>query len=231
MLLQWADACVEKSINQPILPHAIIVLNAMDIGNESERWDIQEATQSFMDGVKDSLPRDPVLLNLASSWNDRKKKVVTMSELLGCYYSSVQVVRIPAKSPKTYLWINDQVKKLRQAIHSACTQAHYDKRSARRLADVDLLNEYLQAGFEHFARNLSDPFDFKQVALIKRPIPQDFGDHVVNLASTIQKSMFNQSGTVLFQGMSSFIVSCILLNIMRNQLPGNLNIILRVCSH
>lgn len=220
MLLQWADACVEKSINQPILPHAIIVLNAMDIGNDSERWDIQETTNSFMDGVSDSLSRDPVLTNLAASWTSRKKQIETMKELLECYYSSVQVVRIPAKSPKTYLWINDQVKKLRQAIHTACAQAHYDKRSSRRLADVDLLNEYLRAGFKHFAVNLSEPFDFKHVALKKRPIPQDFGDHVVNLASTIQKSMFNQAGTVLFQGMSSFIVSCILLDIIRNSRPG-----------
>lgn len=39
-LVDWAAAALEKSSNQPVLPHAIIVLNASDNSTNAELWDI-----------------------------------------------------------------------------------------------------------------------------------------------------------------------------------------------
>jgi hypothetical protein len=39
-LVDWAAAALEKSSNQPVLPHAIIVLNASDNSTNAELWNI-----------------------------------------------------------------------------------------------------------------------------------------------------------------------------------------------
>jgi hypothetical protein len=39
-LVDWAAAALEKSSNQPVLPHAIIVLNASDNSTNPDLWDI-----------------------------------------------------------------------------------------------------------------------------------------------------------------------------------------------
>jgi hypothetical protein len=39
-LVDWAAAALEKSSNQPVLPHAIIVLNASENSTQPDLWDI-----------------------------------------------------------------------------------------------------------------------------------------------------------------------------------------------
>jgi len=221
MLVQWADACVEKSVNQPILPHVIIILNAANLGTEAARWEITDTTKEFLESAQEAYRTDPELFEFAGNWRThRRRKIDNISDLLSCYYSSVKVVRIPQKSPQTYVLIDQQVAKLRAEIEADCAEAHRDKGAARRLSDVDMLNEYLQAGFDHFATNFNVPFDFKQVALRNRPIPIDLGDHVVNLAKTLQKSDPDKSGPAIFQKISTMLISCILLDIVRQKRQG-----------
>jgi hypothetical protein len=89
----------------------------------------------------------------------------------------------------------------------------------RRLANVDELQEYLHAGFDYFATHVDKPFDFKSVSLRTRLIAQDFGDYIVTLASTVQECI-QLRGKVLFAGLVSLIALCILLDYVRNNLPG-----------
>ncbi len=166
LLLEWADDCLEKSLNQPILPHAIIV-----------------------------------------------------QDLLRCYYGSISAVRIPAKAPNTYIFIRDQVAKLRVAIGAACDLAYEKKTIARMLSNVDELDQYLQAGFDHFARNLDRPFNFSKVAMKHKPIPQDIGDHILTLTTIVQEKM-KQSGEKLFEGLSKIVASCIMFDIVRRSRKG-----------
>jgi hypothetical protein len=54
------------------------------------------------------------------------KKISNTRELLGSYYSSVTVVRIPTKG--RYMLIDEQIGKLQEVIASKCAVAHAQKK-------------------------------------------------------------------------------------------------------
>jgi hypothetical protein len=219
LLLDWADHCLEKSLNQPVLPHAIIVLNAVDVGQEEQRWEVKEATRNLLASAEAAFEREHGFIEKTVMWRKHGRRIDNVKDLLRCYYSSIQVVRIPMKSPTTYLMIDNQAAKVREAILAGCNKASYTKETARKLCSVDQLEEYLQAGFDHFARDLDSPFDFVKVSLRNKPIPQDLGDHIVTLAAAVQKRI-GQAGQKLFQGLSTMVASCILLDIVRKDRKG-----------
>jgi hypothetical protein len=219
LLLEWADDCLEKSLNQPILPHAIIVLNAVDIGNDEDRWDVGKATHSLMHDNRALIDTDAKFRRFANIWRLKGSKINNTEDLLRCYYGSISAVRIPAKAPNTYIFIRDQVAKLRVAIGAACDLAYEKKTIARMLSNADELDQYLQAGFDHFARNLDRPFNFSKVAMKHKPIPQDIGDHILTLTTIVQEKM-KQSGEKLFEGLSKIVASCIMFDIVRRSRKG-----------
>ena len=49
-LIQWAAAALETSSNQPVLPHAIIVLNVSENATDPELWDVLQVHRC-VDGV------------------------------------------------------------------------------------------------------------------------------------------------------------------------------------
>lgn len=217
--MNWAKFNVEKSINQPLLPHAIVVLNAVDMGSGGERWTVDDVTSSFFRDVAGAVAIDPGLRGLAQLRNINPEDSLSSRELLKCFYSEVRVIRVPAKRPERYSLIDEQIRQLRNLIIDAGEKAHHAKTLSRRLNDVDALQEYLQASFDHFATNIEQPFDFKSVSLRTRAIAQDFGDHIINLASTVQENT-TAKGKTLFKGLVSLVASCILLDYVRNNLPG-----------
>jgi hypothetical protein len=97
LLMSWASSSMEKSLNQPTLPHAVIALNATDIGIDSREWDSVHATKSLMAHVSSAILDNPTYRELADSWRNQGKQIRTMQDLLECYYSSITVIRIPAK--------------------------------------------------------------------------------------------------------------------------------------
>ena len=50
-LVDWAAAALEKSSNQPVLPHAIIAFNASENDIPEELWDVEEATAALMESL------------------------------------------------------------------------------------------------------------------------------------------------------------------------------------
>jgi hypothetical protein len=58
-LFDWASASIEKPLNQPALPHAIIALNATDNSIDARQWDVQEATQRLMADIEGAISRVP----------------------------------------------------------------------------------------------------------------------------------------------------------------------------
>lgn len=218
-LVDWANFNVEESINQPILPHAVVVLNAVEIGQTDQRWTVKDATDSFFRDVFGTVYADSELRKLAEMRGINPSHEMSSRELLECFYSKIHVIRIPAKRPERYSLIEDQIQELRRLIVTAGDDAHRAKVITRRLNDVDSLQEYLQAGFDHFAAKIDEPFDFKSVSLRSRTIAQDFGDHIINLASTVQEHT-RVRGKMLFQGLVSLVASCILLDYVRNDFMG-----------
>jgi len=174
--LDWGVAALEKSLNQPALPHCVVALNGIDPGVDEREWDISFATQSLLSSVKTAL--DPVegvprFRDLAEHWRSLGKHIYTVEDLILRYYSSFKVIRIPSK-PR-YMMINEQIGKLQTMIKSNCEDSFRTKRRARMLTNADELNIYLQGGFDHFTAHLNVPFDFIQISLLRNPIPNDFG--------------------------------------------------------
>ncbi|OAL40290.1 hypothetical protein AYO20_00026 [Fonsecaea nubica] len=222
-LVDWAKRSVEKSLNQPILPSAIVVLNAVEVAGKDERWTIEDATKSFFRDVEGITTTEHDLRELARNFApEGDYRSLSARELLECYYRSVRVIRIPAKSSETYNLINNQILQLREEIVSVCQTAHYEKSIKRRLANADDLQQYLQAGFEHFANDIERPFDFRMVSTRNKLIAHDFGDHILTLARTIHESTRHEllQPKMLLGGLCSLIASCILLDYVRNNLQG-----------
>ena len=218
-LLDWGVSALEKSINQPALPHCIVALNGTDPGVDEREWDINYATQSLLSTVKgalDYVEGVPRFRELAEHWRSLGKHIYTVEDLILRYYSSFKVVRVPSR-PR-YMTINDQIGKLHSTIKANCDESFRSKRRARMLTNADELNTYLQSGFDHFTTHLNIPFNFMQVSLLRNPIPNDFGGHILQLCTTISSQQpDHQPGRVswMFEKLSVMLASCVLLDCAR----------------
>lgn len=218
LLLDWAASSLERSLNQPILPHAIIVFNATDVQVDEDEWDVEKATFSLMSKVRSAIIKVPEFRQYAEIWSQKGKRLDTTEDLIKCYYSSISVVRIPAKG--RYMLLNEQIESLHEEIELSCDAAFRKRERVRMLPHVDELNEYLEAGFKHFSKRLDVPFNFVEIAVRNHPVPQNFGDHVSNLAADIQKKLNCNNASTIFRKLSPFVASCLLLDAVRGRRPG-----------
>lgn len=218
--MEWGQSSIDKSVNQPTLPHAVIVLNATDKVNERE-WDVAEATKLFLNDVRGAIKRDPRLGAYAQNWRPHRQ-IDTTEDLLKCYYASITVVRVPA-SPR-YMLIDTQVSKLFDVIQKHCRASLITKKRARMLANADKLQIYLQAAYDHFTLNLHEPFDFVKEALKHSPISRDFGGNILKLALSIKEhcSWIAGSTQMVFDHLGEMIAHCIFLDSVRQGLMGKL---------
>ncbi len=230
-LIAWASASFEKSIGQPTLPHIIIVLNATDLAIDASQWDVKKATRKFLADVETSIDRVPAFQAELEFWRTKGYSIRTTKDLLERYYSSITVVRIPAKG--RYMLIDEQVAKLHTEIVVRCSQSHYMKKKVRMLSDSEDLQLYLQLAFDHFSQNLDDPFNFVKVALKINPIPSDFGGNILKLAVAIQDHHPSWIVAEIFENLSLMVASCIMLDIHRHRRLGQYQIhsIIIFCSY
>jgi len=217
-LLDWAAASLEKSLNQPHLPHAIIALNATEMNVDQREWDVDAATNSLLNESAGAITRDPRYKEFADHWRSKGKTIRSTRDLLECYYASVRVVRIPTKG--RYMLIDQQVSKLYHEISSSCEQAYYAKRKARMLSNSEELNVYLQSAFDHFSQDLDTPFNFMEVAFRNNPIPLDFGGNILKLAVAVRDSGPFQHGPHIFFKVGNMVASAIMLDCVRHDLKG-----------
>jgi hypothetical protein len=218
-LLDWGAAALEKSMNQPALPHCIVALNDSHPALDEKQWDIRNATESLLASVGDTfdgVEGVPQFRRLASHWRQLGRVINTIEDLILCYYASFKVVRIPA-APQ-YTLISQQVEKLYATIRTDCEVSHEAKRRARLLTNSDELNLYLQSGFDHFAAHIDVPFNFMQVSLLRNPIPKDFGGHILQLCEALNSRMPSREPTTVrwvFKELSVVLASCVLLDCAR----------------
>ena len=218
-LLDWGVAALEKSINQPALPHCVVALNGTDPAVDEKEWDVDYATQSLLSSVKgalDYVEGVPRFRELADHWRSLGKHIFTVEDLILRYYSSFKVIRIPSR-PR-YMLIDEQIGKLHSVIKRNCDDSFRTKRRARMLTNADELNTYLQSGFDHFTTHLNVPFNFMQISLLRNPIPNDFGGHILQLCTTIGSQQPNhQPGRVswMFEKLSVMLASCVLVDCAR----------------
>lgn len=218
-LINWAAAALEKSSNQPVLPHAVIVLNATENDIDPTLWDVSLATSALLESLSRSVFHNATFKKYAQFWRERNHQIETVQQLVLCYYSSVKVVRIPTNGRPNL--VHDQIGKLYANVHIACAKARKRKSELRMLLDAEELQPYLQFAFDHFARNVDTPFDFVQASFTNSPIPLDFGGNILKLAISLMQVWENEvDGSIIFTELSFMVASCIMLDSARHKIRG-----------
>lgn len=217
--MNWAAAALEKSSNQPVLPHAIIVLNASEYDIDPELWDVDISTSRLFENLSRTVFHNVTFKKYAQFWRDRHRSIETVEQLLHAYYRAVNVVRVPTSGRPNL--IQTQVETLYACIVSACSDARERKAELRMLLDADELQPYLQYAFDHFACDLDSPFDFVQASLINSPIPHDFGGNILKLAISLMEQWKNAADIpIIFTELSYMVGSCIMLESARSKIRG-----------
>lgn len=80
------------SSNQPVLPHAIIVLNASENDIDPSQWDPYLATDALLDSISRTVFQNTTFKKYAQYWRERKKEIESVKQLMESYYSSIQVI-------------------------------------------------------------------------------------------------------------------------------------------
>lgn len=216
LLIKWARSSIEKSVNQPILPHAIIALNATSTKVDQSAWDPEYATESLLADVAGAVDRDPAFKELKEYWGGKGRNIHTVKDLLLCYYSSITVIRIPGDG--RYMMIDEQIQKLHDTLSRRCRESFNTKRRSRMLFNSDALNVYLHSAFEHFSNDLNKPFDFMDASFKINPIPLDFGGNILKLAVAM-KARYDDPRKI-FEELSFMVASCIGLDCVRQNFKG-----------
>lgn len=221
-LLHWGAASIDKSLNQPVLPHAVIVLNATDASVDEREWEIAAATQMLMSDIQGAIHREPALQEHVRTWRRRGKEIRTTRELIECYYGSIHVVRVPYKG--SYMLMNEQAGKLAALIQDRCAKSHLRKKKVRMLANTERLQFYLQAACDHFTKHLDTPFDFIKETLRHSPVSRNFEGNILNLALLIRdwskNAALKNRAEAIFRAMAPMIASCVMFDTVRQNLLG-----------
>ncbi|KAI9741990.1 MAG: hypothetical protein M1834_000379 [Cirrosporium novae-zelandiae] len=217
-LLRWADEALEKSSNQPVLPHAVIALNGWNNCSRSEWWDVDSATDMLMTSVNKAIDQDPKLKPYADFWRSKGQKIDSLASLLFCYYSDVKVVCVPQNGRPNLM--DDQIDKLYRTIRVAAESSLSQKKSLRMLLDGNKLQPYLQYAFDHFTSDLDTPFDFVQASFANNPIPLDFGGNILKLALSVHRCNPATNVADIFVLLSGMIGSCIMLDAAKHRPRG-----------
>lgn len=186
---------------------------------DDNQWDPDFATNKLLDDYKDSIHKVPYLQKIIS--NGRiQRSIKTTRDLLEYYYFSVTVLKIPRKG--CYMQIDAQLMKLSSIISDKCAASNAFKKRTRMLLNAERLPRYVNAAYDHFTRDLDEPFDFLAEARRHLSPPQDFGGHVLNLI-LFMYDQWETAGapvTTLFHRLARPIASCVMLAATRDKTQG-----------
>jgi hypothetical protein len=128
--------------------------------------------------------------------------------------------------------MNEQAGKLSDLIRERCAAAHAKKKQMRMLANTEKLQFYLQAAYDHFTRDLNTPFDFVKEMLRHSPVSRNFEGNILNLAVLIKDSSVHPAirndAEQIFRTIGPMIASCVMLDAVRQKLPGRFNYATRI---
>jgi hypothetical protein len=221
-LVDWAHQAIEKSCNQSVRPHAIIVLNkaGASINAKVDRWDLDAVTNIQLKSVQKALDKKKDLKEKVEFWTGRKVKIETVRDLLECYYADIKVIRIPKLHDPELL--EQQVTKLYDTIKANCSESQSRRRHCRMRLDAVKLHLYLRNAFDHFATHADKPFDFVKASFDINPISPSFSlrDGILRLAITVQLLADDPMGLSVWMKISRVIASCFMLNAHQRSVKG-----------
>ncbi|THW47853.1 hypothetical protein D6D21_03207 [Aureobasidium pullulans] len=218
-LVEWAAAALEGSSNQPVLPHAIIALNASENATSTELWDVDIATTTLMKEMSQTVFQNETLKKYVQFWHKRDRIIRTVEDLILSYYTSIKVVRIPTTGRPNL--IAKQINDLTANIRSACQVSGRRKGDLRMLLNAEDMQPYLQYAFDHFSKSIESPFDFVQASFAHSPIPDDFGGNILKLAVQLMEAWKDRAGPrPIFEELAVVVASCIMLDATRHGILG-----------
>jgi hypothetical protein len=83
-LLEWGSVAIETTYNQPILPYAIIALNATENDLDSQLWDVQTSTKSLLDSLAKIVDKNVEFSKYADLWRKRGRRIDSVEDLMMC---------------------------------------------------------------------------------------------------------------------------------------------------
>jgi hypothetical protein len=182
-LIKWADKTLSRTLNQPALPHAIIVVNGAK-SNPEEWLDEDVATDRMLQNKGQMNLSDPELRKIAESWQNVRGEgppLRTLHDVLSKYFGDIRVVYIPAKHAAPHDTIYRQFQKLRARVEAQSRAVQIYREHSWTLWDAEQLSIYFVDAFEHFTNDLDRPFDFFKSSRKNNPIPKGFEQHICNL--------------------------------------------------
>ncbi|KAK1832963.1 acyl transferase/acyl hydrolase/lysophospholipase [Podospora conica] len=220
-LISWATNAIETSSNQPILPHAIIVLNASEHDNHPHFWDSKLNTAEILESVSKVLKTNERFSSWVDSWRVRGKEINTLRDLILCYYSSIEVIRVPNDQMPSL--VHEKVKQLYDSVSKASVASLDARGRARMVLDVQDLQNYMRDAFSVFGETLEASFDFGRASLRNAPIPAGFGGNISKLLLGIVtkwKKDRKVSANQILTELSYMVASCIMLDVTRHKDKG-----------
>ncbi|KAA8903651.1 hypothetical protein FN846DRAFT_779968 [Sphaerosporella brunnea] len=218
-LIKWADGVMHKSVNQPMLPFAIIVNNGVKKEVSDEDWWSDGLGDVLLDNFKDCVNKDPELRKFADQWRSPSKPISTLKDLLLCYYSGIKIIGIPDMNTYHASYVLERYETLRKEIHDAAAVTKKLRMKAELLLNSDDLDVYFGYAFNHFAEHPNSPFDFLNAAFLRNPVRATFTPHIVKAAMSLHESRTFNTAAELFHKLAPLVASSILLEVCRKGYP------------
>jgi hypothetical protein len=217
-LLEWGSVAIETTYNQPILPYAILALNATENDLDPHLWDVQTSTRLLFDSLATTIDKNVEFSKYAELWRQRGKRIDNVEDLMKCYYSAVMVVRLPTNGrPKL---IEAQAQKLYLEIERGCRLARSVKAETRMLLNAFEFQGYLNHAFDHFCSTIDAPFDFVECSYLNTRLSTTFGESILTLAAGMARKKPRPTASSIFDKLGRMIASTIMLDTVRNGLKG-----------
>ena len=216
-LIEWAAIAIEKSSNQPMLPYAVIVINAVDNRTDERLLDVAFATTTLLDDLEEAVAKNHAFRKAAQFWADNGRYIHKTKDLLLAYYSDVRIVLVPDKGRPSL--VHRQYRALRKEIETAVKWSKHRRQHAHMLFNSYQLNTYLQIAYEHFSKTLDDPFDFIKASAAFNEPRQD-SNPVLHLIRACVALWPQKSCRELLSNLAPLVASSIALDVFRKGLPG-----------
>ncbi|CAI6303542.1 unnamed protein product [Periconia digitata] len=217
-LLEWGSVAIETTYNQPLLPYAIVALNATELDIDPRLWDIETSTSLLLASLADTVDKNASFSKYAELWRKRGKVINNIEDLMMCYYSAVKVIRLPTNGRP--ILVEQQALQLYAEIERACRLARNMKAQTRMLLNAFELQAYLHHAFDHFCSTLDTPFDFVQCSYLTSHLSTTFGESILALARSMATKKPRPKASSIFQKLGHLIASCMTLDVMRSNLKG-----------
>jgi hypothetical protein len=217
-LIKWADKVLSKTINQPSLPYAIIVMNGIR-GNPQQWLDEDVATDQLLQNAKQMEIVDPEMRRLIKEWSERPLRSSrthwSIYDLIHLYFDGIRVVYVPSKENVSPDVLYQQLQQLRNRIVFGRLQIQAKReKSWSRLNTTELPNYYIGA-FHHFSNFPNQPFDFYTVSKANSPRPEAFDQHMSHLMDKFAIEDNDEDSPVrLDERIARIVASCISIAIL-----------------